>query len=346
MKKILFVALLCCVAMVSTAQTEARDTQKAKYVFYFIGDGMGAAQVQLGGGDSLCFSSFPAKGTIATRSESDEITDSAAAGTALATGHKTANKRIGMSTDKKTKLRSVAYDAKDAGLRVAIMSTVSLDHATPAAFYASVPTRSMAYEIASQLPATGFELFAGAGFVRAGDLFDVLRDSAYTVVRGRDAVLAGEKVVWIQAEGKNVGELPFAVRDRRPDDMTLPEMTARAIEFFAADTTRGFFMMIEGGKIDWAGHANNDTLMRGEVIDFAGAVGRALDFYERHKDQTLIVVTADHETGGLSLNPTAWSSTDHTAADVPIYAIGVGAEKFAGARDNTSVAPTIRGLIE
>ncbi|MEG1464565.1 MAG: alkaline phosphatase [Mucinivorans sp.] len=338
MKKIL---TICLIILATTAMGQ---NPKAKYIFYFIGDGMGSMHVELGGSDSLTFTQFPVHGTLTTHSSSDKITDSAAGGTALATGSKTSNGTIAMKEDHLTPLYSVAHDAHKAGLKVGIMTTVSIDHATPATFFAHAPKRSMSYLIASQLPTTGFELFAGSGFVQPKELFKTFADSSYAIVRGRKAELTGSKVIWIQDEGKSVGELPFAV-DRKADDMMLPEMTERAIEFLAADTTKGFFMMIEGGLIDWAAHANNGTKVRGEVQDLSQAVAHAVEFYKAHPTQTLIIITADHETGGLSLNPVHFSSGDHTSTPVPIYAIGVGAEKFSGNKDNTSVARGVREVI-
>lgn len=337
MKKIAFISilLLCSITLWGKGP---------KYVFYFIGDGMGMNHVELGGGDSLNFTQFPYKGTLTTHSANKKITDSAAAGTALATGTKTANGTLGLSADLKTKLKSVAYTAKETGRKVGIISSVSIDHATPAAFYANAESRNMSYEIASQLPTSGFDLFAGAGFVKPKELFQTFADSLYTIIRGKDAVLDGQKIVWIQEVGKDVGELPYAATKRQADDLTLPIFTQKAIEFLANNTSKGFFMMVEGGKIDWASHANSAKNARGEVQDFAQAISHAIKFYEIHPEETLIIVTADHETGGLSLNPTRWSSMDHTAANVPIYSIGVGAEKFGKDLDNTDVAKIIETL--
>lgn len=337
MKKLMIILLLCSIALIGQGQT-------AKYVFYFIGDGMGPNHVLLGGGDSLNFAQFPFKGTLTTHSTSAKITDSAAAGTALATGQKTSNGTIAMTADHSSPLRSIAYDAQKMGKKVGIITTVSIDHATPASFYASVEERKMAYQIASQLPTTGFDLFAGSGFVKAQELFSVFKDSLYTIVRGRHAQLNADKIIWIQDEQKNVGNLPFAL-ERKSDDLELPIFTQRAIEFLSKDTSRGFFMMVEGGLIDWAAHSNKADLVRGEVRDFASAIAHAIDFYKAHPNETLIVVTADHETGGLSLDPTAWSSLNHTSTPVPIYAIGVGAERFAGEKDNTAVAPLIKAAL-
>lgn len=338
MKKLLLLFVLFLGCLVGSAQSP-------KYIFFFIGDGMGPVHVQLGGGDSLCFTQFPVRGELTTRSATDSITDSAAAGTALATGHKTKNGVIGMSADGRQKFESVAYVAQRAGKKVGIMTTVSIDHATPASFFASVASRKMADKIAEQIAPTGFDLFAGSGLVKPADAWGAIADSGYTVVRGREAKLEGKKVIWVQAAGKSLGELPYAT-ERQADDMTLPEMTGQAIEFLAKDAPKGLFLMVEGGKIDWGSHANHAVNTRGEVIDFAAAVAQALAFYQKHPTETLIIVTADHETGGLSLNPTAWSSTDHTATKVPVYALGVGSELFAGWRDNTSITTTLKKMIE
>ena len=335
MKKLLFLAAALFVWC-------AAEAQSPKYIFYFIGDGMGPLHVKLGGGDSLCFAQFPVRGELTTRSASDSITDSAAAGTALATGHKTKNGAIGVDAGGQ-RVESIAYAAQRSGRKVGIMSTVSIDHATPASFFASVPSRKMADRIAEQMAPTGFDLFAGAGLVKPSGAWTALVDSGYSVVRGRVGELSGNKVVWIQERGKVAGELPYAV-DRKADDMRLEEMTERAIEYL--NGPRGFFLMVEGGKIDWASHANDAVRARGEVRDFAEAVAEAVKFYEAHPSETLVVVTADHETGGLGLNPVSWSKTDHTAAHVPIYALGVGSELFGGWQDNTAVAEKLRSLLQ
>ncbi len=301
------------VALLMSAST--LSAQQAKYVFYFIGDGMGqnhvyATNLFLKQQDkkALLFPTFPARGVSSTYSTSNQITDSAAAGTALATGRKTSNGTIGMDSNRKVKLESVADEAKAYGSAVGIISSVSLDHATPAAFYAHQPSRSMAYEIASEIPASGFDFFAGSGFAKPTDkspsVYDKVANAGYQVVRGVEAFEALNentgKLILIQEDGVNPNSLLNAI-DQKEGDLTLPYMTEMAIENLTDASDKGFFMMVEGGIIDWAGHGNDAATMVTEVIDFDNAIKKAYDFYLAKPDSTLIIVTADHETGGLGL---------------------------------------------
>lgn len=301
----------------------AAKAQQAKYVFYFIGDGMGLNQVNttemyLGkqqgriGIEPLCFASFPVAGMATTFSASNSITDSAAGGTALATGVKTYNGAIGVDADKE-RVMSVAERAKRAGKKVGVTTSVSVDHATPAAFYAHQPNRSMYYEIALQLPEAGFDFYAGSGFLKPARTFDkkdapsiypIIEQAGYTIARGIDEYQAkaggADKMVLIQKDGTDASSLPYAI-DRNEGDMTLAQITESAIDFLSRDNKKGFFLMVEGGKIDWACHSNDPATMVKEVIDLDNAVRVAYEFYKKHPKETLIVITADHETGGLGL---------------------------------------------
>lgn len=301
----------------------AAKAQQAKYVFYFIGDGMGLNQVNttemyLGeqqgriGTEPLCFASFPVAGMATTFSASNSITDSAAGGTALATGVKTYNGAIGVDANKE-RVMSVAERAKRAGKKVGVTTSVSVDHATPAAFYAHQPNRSMYYEIALQLPEAGFDFYAGSGFLKPARTFDkkdapsiypIIEQAGYTIARGIDEYQAkaggADKMVLIQKDGTDASSLPYAI-DRNEDDMTLAQITESAIDFLSRDNKKGFFLMVEGGKIDWACHSNDPATMVKEVIDLDNAVRVAYEFYKKHPKETLIVITADHETGGLGL---------------------------------------------
>ncbi len=301
----------------------AVHAQQAKYVFYFIGDGMGLNQVNttemyLGeqngriGTEPLCFASFPVAGMATTFSATNSITDSSAGGTALACGMKTYNGAIGVNTDKAT-IMSVAERAKKAGKKVGITTSVSVDHATPAAFYAHQPDRSMYYEIALQLPEAGFDFYAGGGFLKpsttfekkeAPSVYSIIEQAGYTIARGMDEYESkaedADKIVLIQKEGADPSCLPYAI-DREEDDLTLEQITESAIEFLTKDNKKGFFLMVEGGKIDWACHSNDAATMVKEVIDMDKAVKVAYEFYKKHPKETLIVITADHETGGLGL---------------------------------------------
>lgn len=299
------------------------QAQQAKYVFYFIGDGMGLNQVNttemyLGeqqgriGTEPLCFASFPVAGMATTFSASNSITDSAAGGTALATGVKTYNGAIGVDANKE-RVMSVAERAKRAGKKVGVTTSVSIDHATPAAFYGHQPDRSMYYEIALQLPEAGFDFYAGSGFLKPARTFDkkdapsiypIFEQAGYTIARGLDEYKAkaddAGKMILMQKEGANSSSLPYAI-DRREGDLTLAQITESAIDFLSRDNKKGFFLMVEGGKIDWACHSNDPATMVKEVIDMDNAVRVAYEFYKKHPKETLIVITADHETGGLGL---------------------------------------------
>ncbi len=302
----------------------AADTQgkQAKYVFYFIGDGMGVNQVNgtemyLGelegkiGTVPLCFASFPATAFATSFSATNGVTDSAAGGTALSTGKKTYNGAIGVDTDT-TVIYSIAVKAKEAGRKVGIATSVSIDHATPAAFYAHKPSRKMYYEISTDLPKAGFDFYAGAGFLRpekkndknAESIYTLFDKADYTIAKGyqdfRSKYHQAKKMILMQKDGKDSASLPFAI-DRQPDDLTLAQITESAINFLTKDNDKGFFLMIEGGKIDWACHGNDGATVFNEVIDMDNAVKLAYDFYRKHPEETLIVITADHETGGIAL---------------------------------------------
>ena len=208
--------------------------QQAKYVFYFIGDGMGVNQVngtemylaeQEGriGVKPLLFTSFPVASMATTFSATNSVTDSSAAGTALATGAKTYNGAIGMD-DNKSVLQSVAERAKKSGKKVGVTTSVSVDHATPAAFYAHQPDRGMYYEIALDLPKAGFDFYAGGGFLKptttadkkeAPSIFPIFEEAGYTVARGLDEYKSksaqADKMILIQKEGAEPSCLPYAI---------------------------------------------------------------------------------------------------------------------------------------
>ena len=296
MKRQIFLMLFVLLAVSSYAQ-------RAKYVFFFIGDGMGLNQVNTTemyrgeqdgriGLQPLTFASFPVAGMATTFSATNSITDSAAGGTALATGSKTYNGAIGVNTDKET-LTSVAEQAKRSGKKVGVTT--------------------MYYEIAQDMLKAGFDFYAGGGFLKPATTFDgkdapsifpQIEEAGYTLARGVDeyeAKCAGaEKMVLIQKEGADPSCLPYAI-DRREGDLTLKQITESAIDFLTKDNNKGFFLMVEGGKIDWACHNNDAGTVVREVLDLDEAVKVAYEFYKKHPKETLIVITADHETGGLGM---------------------------------------------
>lgn len=300
--------------------------QQAKYVFYFIGDGMGVNQVQgteLFQGEMkgeiaiepLCFTQFPVSTVATTFSATNGVTDSAAAGTALATGNKTKNGAIGVLKDLETPVNSVAVWAKNSGRKVGVATSVSVDHATPAAFYAHEAGRGSYYNIGADLYAAGFDFYAGSDFMEpdnkedksAKNLYKMADEYGYSIARGYNDYTKksakADKMILFQSEeasSKDRSAIPYAI-DRTEKDLTLEEITRSAIDFLSKDLSKGFFLMVEGGKIDWACHSNDAATAFREVQDLDKAIRQAYDFYKQHPDETLIVVTADHETGGIVL---------------------------------------------
>lgn len=320
-KRILSLSVLLLVAvMAATAQ------KRAKYVFYFIGDGMGVNQVNCAetylaaregriGTSPLTFPSFPYMAFVNTQSETNGVTDSAAAGTALASGRKTKNGAIGVLSDLSTPVNSVAHAAHEHGAAVGIASSASIDHATPAVFYAHQADRNSYHEIGAQLPNSGFEYFAGSDFRKpadpadasAPDLYALTRDAGYTIVRGYAAYKKegkrAKKLLMLQPEADsrlNAGNIPY-VLDRNAASLTLQQMTEAGIEQLTKARKDGFFFMVEGAMIDMACHSNDGAGFVQELLAMDSCVQMAYKFYEKHPDETLIVVTADHETGGLVL---------------------------------------------
>lgn len=297
---------------------------QAKYVFMFIGDGMGPHQVLTTemylaeldgriGRKPMLMSTFPYTGQVATFSTSNGITDSAASGTCLATGKKTKNGMIGQTPDS-VAVMSVASRLKEEGWGVGIMTSVTIDHATPSAHYAHTPSRNNYYTIGTQLAESGFDFFGGSGFYHPQDkknpaapnLYDLCEEKGYVLAGGyadAQSKIGAKKMLVVPAvrledRSRHAGALPYAI-DRQEGELSLPELVDIAIKQLS--THDRFFMMAEGGKIDYASHANDGATVLHEVMDFDMAIKVAYDFYMQHPDETLIVVTADHETGGMAL---------------------------------------------
>lgn len=303
MKKILFLLVLLCAVTATTAS-------KADYIFYFIGDGMGmgpamAAQfynknVQRNDTPLPMFQA-PYGGWLQTYSASDDVTDSAAAGTALATGNKTRNGMLGMDADS-TAVDAVSTTLQRMGYGIGIVTSVAADDATPGAFVSHVPSRKHYYDICRQMSATNYEFIAGP-YLRGAytdgkpnDIFDLLEQNSVQVVRGASQIdsITSRKVLLLNKEKG----APYAI-DSVAGMLSLPEMTQACIEHLEKYSPRKFFAMIEGGKIDHALHGNDAGTAVKEIIDFNKAIAIAMEFYRRHPDNTLIIITADHDTGGL-----------------------------------------------
>ena len=315
MKKlsVLSVALLIGV-LVAACRAEV---PRAKYVFFIIGDGMGMDQVMGAemyraeregriGTEAFCFSTFPVRNYISTYSAYNAVTCSSAAGTALACGVKTRNGYLGVDSMGRQPAMSIAERFHEQGIPVGIITSVGMNHATPAAFYAHQLDRDAYRAIARDAVERGFDVYGGGGIIDgvlpdSTDLHELFEEAGYTVTRGsgelRQALGTAEKLLILQ-EGPE-SSLPYAI-DRQAGDLSLEEMIRGAVDFLSRRGD-GFFLMVEGGKIDFACHNNDGAAAFHEVMDLDASVRVAYDFYRQHPDETLIIVTADHETGGLAL---------------------------------------------
>ena len=317
----------------------AREIAGAKYVFFFIGDGMSATQIQAteayltakNDGDVnlaanlrktdniLNLNRLPVHGMQTTYAYDHLITDSAAAGTALACGTKTNSGVIGMDYSKTKEFKSIAELAKESGRRVGIISSVSLDHATPASFFANTANRSGYEEVAVEAALSNFDFFGGGGWLyptsnayktlytklSTSSVEAVLANEGYSTLNTDAAIRALKttprtKVVCTVPVLQSSAAMPYAV-DKPAGQVSLAEMTEVAVACLTGNNSGGFFLMVEGGKVDWACHANDPVGTIGDMLDFDDAVGVAIDFYKQHPNDTLIIVTGDHETGGLTL---------------------------------------------
>ena len=300
-----------------------KEVESTKYVFLFIGDGMGLSQIHAAeifqgalNGDEieiqkLSFSQFPGTGLMTTFSSSSYITDSSASGTAMASGKKTMNGRINIDEANKVEFKTIAEMAKEKGMKVGIISSVSLNHATPASFYARATSRWHYYEIAKQMVESEFDFFGGGGIKYPSgskglqtDVLELAKQKGYEVIQSKDEFLSlgkennGEKIIALNEKLTLDIAMPYRI-DVNGNDLSLVDYVDKSIEIL--DNEKGFFMMVEGGKIDWAAHDNDTATLIKEVQDFGHAVQRAVQFYKQHPEDTLIVVTADHECGGMGL---------------------------------------------
>jgi alkaline phosphatase len=284
-----------------------------KYVFLFIGDGLSTPQRMLAeefsvktGGGRLAMNSLPHRACTATRSANAIVTDSAAAATAIACGEKTNNGVLGLAGDGR-RLESVAEVAKKRGMKVGIITTVAIAHATPAGFYAHRRNRALYYQIGLDLVRSGFDCFAGAGLFGCqddrddpeycGNIFELAHDAGYTVthnISDWEALKPGGRSWSIFGNSS----MHFDI-DAQNDHPRLAALLEKTIGLL--DNPNGFFIMCEGGKIDYAGHANDAATNLRDVLALDAAVKAAIAFQDRHPGETLIVTTGDHETGGMSM---------------------------------------------
>ena len=351
MKRITFVllslAILALLPSCNNKKEEIQEQPKAMNVIYMIGDGMALPQVyaaMLASHEKMTFSQFPYIGVVDTHSASNDITDSAAAGTALASDHKTNNAMLGVNPDSipvKTVLEVMAEQGKETGIVVSSYVT----HATPVAFYAKVPHRKQYEEIAVQMAENPYlNLIIGGGM----KYFNQRKDSLDLVARMENEL--GWKV-YDTLDNIDITCKKYAVMandNHMPPAAERGDFLPRAVKTALKtldSAENGFFLMVEGSQIDFACHGNDSTWMMDEMLDFDYAIKVALD-YAKEKGNTLVVVTADHETGGLTLpDPQGkytnvvfdYSTGSHTCLPVLVYAYGPGAEQFTGWMQNTEL---------
>ncbi len=333
MKRI--IALVCSLLIwavcVPSMAEEAEETAVPKYVFMFIGDGMGnpqvsATQYYLGSIENpdsefpvpsqLSFTDFPYLGMVTTYDASSFCPDSASTATSMASAEKTLSGVINYDVNLETPFKLITEYAKEAGKKIGVISSVSLDHATPAAYYAKQPSRNDYYEIAMQgITGDTLDYLAGGGFKKPtgadGEQTDILQlaaENGWYIAGSNDEIRA------LNSESGRV----LAPTDTLQDDKSIyyeidrQRLVAEGEDILALadyvkaginvlDNENGFFMMCEGGKIDWAGHANDAATSINDTIAFSDAVQVAVDFAAEHPEETLIIVTADHETGGMTI---------------------------------------------
>ncbi len=458
---IFFLSLVLSIALFSSCGSVDKQPHP-KYVFFFIGDGMGIQQInvaqafldskqELWNDTELVFSQFPVIGLSTTTAYNRYITGSAAAGTALSSGYKTSINTLGLNHDHSDSLFSIAYYANTQGFNVGVATSVSIDHATPGAFYAHQSNRKLYHEVSHDLINSRYRFFGSGGFTDPkGEQSDSTRGDIFSLgikkgihftesLEVNDSIKKSAATIVFSTPRPASGfTLKHRIDNLSGDEATLKDITTLGVDVLY--DSKGFFFMVEGGKIDWACHDNDAASVVHEVIDFSEAIRVALDFYKRFPNETLIVVTADHETGGMSLgnremkyesdiallaqqkvsadvlkmsveaffesNPKAtytqlqnyifsdslisvpfedfeeyqreqfrqtvekslglkggyrkyytissaaikmlnqkagigWTSGAHTASPVPIYALGVGQERFAGSLDNVDIPKRI-----
>lgn len=328
--------------------------KKPRNIILLIGDGMGVSHVFAGitgNGGKLFLDNFKNVGFSLTQSASDYITDSAAGGTALSTGVRTYNGAIGVDVSQNP-LKTILEDAEDKGLSTGLVSTSAITHATPASFIAHQGARGSYEAIAADFLKTDIEVFIGGGYKHFSqrqdgqDLIRELKAKGYQVLQNMDEII---KVTSGKLAGLTAPEHNGRVSAR---GNMLPQATKTALQILD-NNKKGFFLMVEGSMIDWGAHAQNMTYVVEEMLDFDRTIGEALEF-ARHNGETLVIVTADHETGGLIITDGNFdtgmvqgnfSSTDHTGVMVPVFAYGPGAELFRGILDNTDIHGFMKKLL-
>jgi len=326
----LFIGIIFALLVISAgfaAAVLSSGTFKAppKYVFMFIGDGMSYPEIALTSlyktsvlkEDDLCLNGFKTVGNAYTSSGNSIITDSAAAVSAMASGINTNNGNLNVDKDG-NKYETIAEKLKkQLGYKIGVISSDNLNHATPAGFYAHQDSRYNNGDICLELAQSGFDYFGGSDILDTPANFqDILKKNGYKYINTQKdidsltSVSADGKVIAVSPVLDGYGTIPYKIdADKYSKSYNIARHTKKCIDFLYGGGKNSFFIMTEGGKIDWAGHSNDAATDINEVIDFDNAVKEALNFYKEHPKDTLIIVTADHETGGLSLGYSATTTS-------------------------------------
>ncbi len=311
------------------AETKVEETvqaKEAKYIFLFIGDGMSYPQIQsasyylnaitddadgtLRSESKLSFMSFPVAGSAQTYDSTSFCPDSASTATSLSTGYKTYSGTINMDETKTIAYETITEKLKaQKNFKIGVITSVNLNHATPAAFYAHQASRNSYYDIGLEMIDSNFDYFAGGALLAPTgaekdqeDIYEVAKKAGYKVVNTQAEAKAltssDGKAIVISEVLADADAMSYSL-DSAKDEWTLADYVEKGIEVL--DNETGFFMMVEGGKIDWACHANDAASSIGDTKALSDAVDKAIAFYNKHKEETLIIVTGDHETGGLTI---------------------------------------------
>lgn len=325
-----------------------------KNVILLIGDGMGLSQLssaQFFGENTPNLEQFPVVGLIKTSSSAQLITDSAAGATAFACGKKSYNGAIGVDSDS-TSVENITEVLGLKNMASGVVATSTITHATPASFYAHVPSRNMHEAIAKDMTTSNISYFAGGGlqyFDKREDgnnLLTVLENQGFAIDTTAIPENATDKMGILLAENA----MPTII-EGRGDFLTAASV--KGIECLSK-AEGGFFLMIEGSQIDWGGHANDADYLISEMLDFDKTIGAVLDF-AKSNGETLVIVTADHETGGLTLGPNesnyndiapVFSTGGHSATMIPVLAYGPGSESFTGIYENTEIYHKIMAALK
>lgn len=318
----------------STVSVGSYNGAMPKYIFMFIGDGMSFPQTQLTADyynalkdtndngilearGTMNFMRFPAVGSANTYDSSSFCPDSASTATSLSTGHKTYSGTINMDETFTVEYETIAEKLKDQlGYKIGVVSSVNLNHATPAAYYAHQASRNSYYEIGVEMVESDFDYFAGGALKKPTgnnkdqtSVYDLAEQAGYNVIttyEEAEALKPGDGKSILIAETLADSDSMSYSNDRVKGEWALSDYVEKGIEMLDNDT--GFFMMVEGGKIDWACHANDAKSTIADTGALANCVDEALEFYKQHPDETLIIVTGDHETGGLTIG---YAGTDY-----------------------------------